>query len=175
MSAKQKLTVFVLAQVLMLVIVIPGLVVEQKFIINCEGRLKRAADANTVEIAKKELDAAINYLKANGLTSGQTGVLWNTPDNDIDFWFKNLTAARDELNTQALKPAEQAMILKKLRETLLDKTQAGESVTVPPYLAFYPWCFIAVIMQALAVIFAMCLCADLVIVFAPLTINDNNY
>lgn len=53
---------------------------------NCSGRLERAANANTVELAVKELDAAIQYAEAKGYTSGYTSVLYNTPDEDVEYY-----------------------------------------------------------------------------------------
>ena len=52
---------------------------------NCTGYLKRAADANTVETAKEQLQKSIQYLEANNLTKGYTSVLWQTPDEDIEY------------------------------------------------------------------------------------------
>ena len=64
---------------------------------NCTGYLKRASDANTVEIAKEQLQKAIQYLEANNLTNGYTSVLWKTPSEDVEFWYKNLKASESEL------------------------------------------------------------------------------
>ena len=37
---------------------------------SCKGYLKRAADSNTVELAKQELGKAVDYIEANNLTEG---------------------------------------------------------------------------------------------------------
>lgn len=60
------------------------------------GHLKRAADANTVELARKEMETAVTYLERNGLTTGYTSILYRTPDEDIEFWHQNLRASLDE-------------------------------------------------------------------------------
>ena len=65
----------------------------------CKGYLKRAADANTVKLAKEELSKAINYIEAKGYTQGYTSLLWTTPDEDLGFWYANLKSSLDELNT----------------------------------------------------------------------------
>lgn len=39
-----------------------------QFELNCTQYLKRAADANTVELAKEELSKAISYAEQNNLT-----------------------------------------------------------------------------------------------------------
>lgn len=107
---------------------------------NCTGYLKRAADANTVETAKEQLQKSIKYLEENNLTSGYTSVLWKTPDEDIEFWYKNLKASESELlkvdsSTSSL---EKTNLLMKLRETLLDNGEKGDNLTVPDGLSRYP-------------------------------------
>ncbi len=105
----------------------------------CEGYLKRAADANTVELAREQLQVAVDYAQRKGLTSGYTSILWTTPDADVGFWFKNLVASLAELNrvTPATTQLERSNILIKLRETLLDQGQ-GVTVTVPEGISIYP-------------------------------------
>lgn len=105
---------------------------------NVTGYLKRAADANTIKLANEELVKVIDYLEANNLTSGYTSVLWQTPDEDIDFWYRNLKASQHELQTLNSESAlEKTNVLIKLRETLLD-TGERTKVTVPKGLSAYP-------------------------------------
>lgn len=105
---------------------------------NVSGYLKRAADANTIELAEEELTKAITYLEAENLTSGYTSILWQTPDEDIDFWYRNLKASQQELQTLESESAlEKTNVLIKLRETLLD-TGESTKVTVPDGLSVYP-------------------------------------
>jgi len=106
----------------------------------CTGYLKRAADANTVESATEQLQKSIHYLESNGLTNGYTSVLWQTPDEDIEFWYKNLKASESELlkvdsTTSSL---EKTNLLMKLRETLIDNGEKGDKLTVPNGLSRYP-------------------------------------
>lgn len=100
------------------------------------GRLKRAADANTVNIAKKELTDVILYLESCGITSGNTSMVWATPNNDVGFWYENLKASLNELETisEDADKVEKTNTLMKLRETLLD----GTEVTQPEYIEYYP-------------------------------------
>ncbi len=106
----------------------------------CEGRIKRAADANTIELATKEMEAVVAYAKANGLTEGYTSILYQTPDEDVRFWYSNLTASLQELKT--VKPdatqLEKSNVLIKLRETLLDHGQKV-SVTYPSGIPVFPY------------------------------------
>lgn len=106
----------------------------------CEGYLKRAADANTVEQAKKELTIAITYMERHNLTEGCTSILWQTPDEDVAFWYNNIKSSREELSkvTGQTTPLEKTNILMKLRETLLDESKDGSSVTVPSGISIYP-------------------------------------
>jgi len=109
---------------------------------SCEGYLKRAADANTVELARDQLEIAINYLEKNGLTEGYTSILYKTPDEDIGFWYKNLKSALEGLKTldPNSTPLEKSNMLLKLRETLLDNASRGETiVTVPEGISIYPY------------------------------------
>ena len=127
---------------------------------NVSGILKRAADANTIELANGELTKAINYLKANNLTKGHTSILYETPDEDIGFWYKNLKASQQELeNLNSTSALERTNVLMKLRETLLD-TGKKTKVTIPRGLAVYPnnlfwaclmWC------AAIAALFGICM------------------
>ena len=107
---------------------------------NCTGYLKRSADANTTDTAKNELSKAISYLEANKLTEGYTSVFYNTPDEDIAFWYKNLKASEIELSkvTDKTTSLEKTNLLMKLRETLLDSEKSGDSITVPNGLSVFP-------------------------------------
>ncbi len=126
-----------------IVLVIYGVsacVASYRFDVGCGGHLKRAADANTVELALSELDGALNYAEGHGLTSGTTAVILPTPAEDISFWYKNLVASREEL--KKLGPEATQLVrtntLMKLRETLLDKSENGEKVTIPPGISLHP-------------------------------------
>ena len=106
---------------------------------NVSGYLERAANASTVELAHNELTRSLGYLEANGLTEGYTSIVYETPDEDIGFWYENLKAAQQELaelpsNTSAL---ERTNVLLKLRETLLDEGEKA-NVIVPEGLSVYP-------------------------------------
>lgn len=110
------------------------------FKIDCGGHLKRAADANTIELAQTELSTALEYLEDNDMTKGGTGVLWNDPSTDVGFWYENLKASQDELQSidEKATPLERTNVLMKLRETLLDSTQSGTEVTTPGGISIFP-------------------------------------
>ena len=68
------------------------------FNINCEAYIKRAADANTIDLAKGELAKAIDYAEQNNLTEGTVSIFLKNPANDISFWYQNMKSAYEELN-----------------------------------------------------------------------------
>ena len=107
---------------------------------NVGGYLKRAADSNTVETAKQELDKALDYLEKRKMTDGDTSVFYSTPETDIEFWYKNLKSSQEELAKVSSETSqlEKTNILMKLRETLLDHGDKGDDVTCPPRIEHYP-------------------------------------
>jgi len=111
---------------------------------NCSGRLERAANANTVELAVKELNTAIQYAEAKGYTTGYTSVIYRTPDEDVEYWYNNLCASRQELLNlpDSTSTLEKTNTLMKLRETLTDTGEHGSYVIYPEGLQFYPHNFL---------------------------------
>ena len=111
---------------------------------NCSGRLERAANANTVELAVKELNTAIQYAETKGYTTGYTSVIYRTPDEDVEYWYNNLCASRQELLNlpDSTSTLEKTNTLMKLRETLTDTGEHGSYVIYPEGLQFYPHNFL---------------------------------
>jgi len=124
---------------------------------NCEGYLKRAADANTVELAKSQLQIAVSYIERSSLTEGYTSVIYRTPDEDIGFWYNNLRGSLDSLISMKADATdlEKSNMLIKLRETLLDHGEKGVHVTCPEGISIYPYnvfCMITAIFCSLLLI-----------------------
>ncbi len=112
-----------------------------QFNVACGGHIERAAHANSVELAASELDTAVKYLENNNMTSGYTSVLYQTPNEDIGFWYKNLKTSLDEL--KGLPPdasgLEKSNVLLKLHETLIRSGDQGkQSINVPPGISVFP-------------------------------------
>jgi hypothetical protein len=105
-----------------------------------EGYLKRAADSNTVELAAQNLETALAGAEARGLTAGYTSVIYNTPDEDVEFWYTNLSQSLAEIRQLSpdATPLERSNLLMKLRETIMDNTDSGTSVTAPEGISVYP-------------------------------------
>ena len=111
------------------------------FDINCGDRLARAAHANTISIARDELTVAVNYAKEHGMTTGYTSLCYYTPDEDVEFWYKNLTAALEKLKSfegKEISPLEQSNVLLKLRESLRTNGKDGSATIAPPGITIYP-------------------------------------
>jgi len=111
------------------------------FSFNCSAYLKRAAEANTVEMAKVELAKAIEYAEQNNLTEGTVSVFLKNPANDIGFWYNNLKAAHAELESlpEEATPLERTNVLMKLRESLTDRSSSdGTKVVHPEGISIYP-------------------------------------
>jgi hypothetical protein len=126
----------------------------------CTGHIKRAADSNTVELAEEELKVALDYAERNGMTSGYTSVMYQSPDEDVKFWYTNLHDAYHQLLAlpETATPLEKSNLLMKLRQTLLDHGKDGESVTYPSGLSVFPnngfyawWGWLGLILLAIGI------------------------
>lgn len=159
----KKVTVFfvfaIIFTVLFLAVATVATVKGIVFDMNCTQYIKRAADANTVELAMDELEKAISYAEEEDLTEGIVSIFLHQPQNDIGFWYNNMKEAYSELENlpEDATPLERTNVLMKLRESLTDETDSCIVVTMPsgielyPYNAMYFW--ISCISVILAIIF----------------------
>ncbi len=110
------------------------------FDMSCTQYLKRAADANTIELASRNLETAIQYAEEKHLTNGIVSVFLHQPANDIGFWYSNLKDSQEELKkvTDKTTQLERSNILMKLGETLADNTENGTAITCPVGISVYP-------------------------------------
>ena len=111
---------------------------EVQFNMNCSQYIERATNANTVETAKEELAKAISYAEENDLTKGIVSIFFHQPQNDVEYWYKNMTESYAELEKlpEDATSIEKTNVLMNLRETLTD--QEGVSVTIPSGISIYP-------------------------------------
>ena len=69
-----------------------------------------------------------------------TSILYNTPDEYLGFWYKNLKTAYTSLTL--LPPGttelEKSNMLLKLRETIFDQKETGLIVTAPAGISLFP-------------------------------------
>jgi hypothetical protein len=153
----------VIGLVLLLPIVGAGVirvVIAEQYDQRCGGYLKRAADANTPHRAQEELKKALQYIEQHNLTKGYTSIFYKTPDEDVGFWYGNLKEADGELDravaNKNMSQLEASNVLMKLRETLLDPAQHGQTVTEPSGISIYPynaqWAWLFAVTAILALI-----------------------
>ena len=130
---------FVLVLVTLFLAVIPSCSASITFKQECGGHLMRAAQSNTIEMASSELNQAIKYLESNKLTSGYTSVFYQTPEDDIGFWYRNLVSIRDSLKKvpPEASPLERSNVLLKVHESLVSGDRVS-SLIEPPGISFYP-------------------------------------
>lgn len=113
-----------------------------QFNMHCGGYMELAATANTVEMARTEMEKVVRYAEQNGLTEGYTSVVWKSPSQDVGFWYKNLKSALQELrdtdpNATTL---EKSNMLMKLRESLTrDSGDSGTENVVPAGISIFPY------------------------------------
>ena len=125
-----------------------------QFDIQCKGYLELAANANSIELAKSNLDKAIQYIEKNQLTSGNSAIFIKSPSNNITFWYANLKACQKEIWELSVKGGttlEQTNLLMKLRESLLN----NEIVIVPEFLSIYPYQKVTILMLYISAIFGI--------------------
>ncbi len=105
-----------------------------------EGHLKRAADANSISLAKQELEVAVKQMEAWGMTNGYTSIVYTTPDEDVGFWYQNVKSCLDQINSlpDGAQQGEKDLVLMKLRQSLLDHKGGHEAVTVPTGIGVFP-------------------------------------
>lgn len=111
-----------------------------KFDQQCAGYLKQTADANTVELALERINLAVDYIENHNLTDGYTSVLWKTEDENINYWYRNIKACKEELMTipDDATSLEKSNVLMKVREALTDEGENGTKLTVPKGISRYP-------------------------------------
>lgn len=154
-TARIGLTIGIVFTILFLAWGVVRIVKSVQFDYGCEAYLKRAADANSVEMAKENLEVAIDYAEEHELTEGLVKIVFNDPQQDLGFWYQNLKACYEELDNlpQDATALEKTNVLMKLRESLVD-TGESTSVTVPMGISIYPYNVIYCIWAWLSIILA---------------------
>ncbi len=113
---------------------------EVTFSVECGGHIVNAANANTIDLARQEMEEVVKYINDHRVQPGFTSVVYNTPDEDVGFWVSNMRASLEEL--KQIKPdatsLEKSNVLIKLRETLTHKASGGAAISVPEGISIYP-------------------------------------
>ena len=103
----------------------------------CKEYLSLAANANSIELARTNLDKAIQYIEQNQLTSGNTAFFIKGPSTDLTSWYANLKACQKEVWTMDVKKGtvlEETNLLMKLRESLMSEGL----IIIPENIALHP-------------------------------------
>ena len=103
----------------------------------CKEYLSLAANANSIELARTNLDKAIQYIEQNQLTSGNTAFFIKGPSTDLTSWYANLKACQKEVWAMDVKKGtvlEETNLLMKLRESLMSEGL----IIIPENIALYP-------------------------------------
>ena len=112
------------------------------FDIHCGDYLKRAADSNSIELAEQNLVVVVDYAEHHDLTSGNTGIFWSSPTNDVGFWYTNVKSSLTELQKVGQKKdatdLERSNVLMKLEKTMLDQGRDSSGVVVPAGISIFP-------------------------------------
>lgn len=105
------------------------------------GYIKNAANAHTIKTAKVELKKAITDIERKKLTSGYTSVIHPTPDDNVEFWYRNLKSSFKQiepLNDDSISTFQKSTVLMDLRVALTDDIH-GNRVSHPKGISFHPY------------------------------------
>ena len=139
LTSKQKFFAGIFLIVLALVMPTIYWVKQAPFNQNCGSYLENAAVATTPDKALENLNVAIDYIEAKGLTSGYTSILWKTEDENVEFWYQNLKDAQKKLEGCLNgSQMEKDYALMKLKETLIKQTDEGQKLVAPQGIHVYP-------------------------------------
>ena len=120
---------------------------------NCAGYLKQAADANNPELALERISVALDYIEANNLTDGYTSILWKTEDENVEFWYRNIVACKNELKAcLGTSQLERKNVLMKVRESLTDEGEKGTVLTIPDGISRHPYNWLWAIINTISFI-----------------------
>lgn len=112
-----------------------------EFDIAIGNHIERAATSPDPAIASDELGAAIVGVQAQGLTSGNTGIFFRKPVNDLGFWYQRLVDSRTIL--QALPKHDSALeisnTMMRVHESITEGgAKGGTEIVCPDGISIYP-------------------------------------
>lgn len=135
---KRTLLIFLttVSSIIFIAWIVVRIVAAYQFNVGIDGHLKRASNANTIELAQVEIETSLKAIEKKELTSGNTGIIFKTPSNDVDFWYKNIKASYEELKSveKSATQLEKTNLLMKLRESLTNE----DGVISPVGISIYP-------------------------------------
>ena len=147
-----------------------GVRIDKDYDLDAEGagHFFRAYKANTVSSALDEWNKGIAFLERENLTEGNTGAFWQTPSDDLEFFYQNVLEMRDFLktlpDTLSLESFDQKVIsnegnpVRDLSFTVFDRKALLERMEAtvknsPGGMSIYPhnysyaiWCWISILL-----------------------------
>jgi hypothetical protein len=86
------------------------------------------------------MEIVVKYLEDHKMTTGYTSILWNSPGEDMGFFYKNMKTSLEELQSikENSSQLEKSNVLMKLRETLTEQGKNSESIVVPKGVSRFP-------------------------------------
>jgi hypothetical protein len=121
--------------------------------------ISQAATSPSPTVAEAKLAVAITEIERRGWTSGNTGIFFTYPTNDLAFWYQRLVDSRTIL--KALPPNDSALeisnTMMRVHESITGSNKEGTTILHPEGISVFPhnvayfwWAWISFI---LAVIF----------------------
>ena len=106
----------------------------------CGGYMLNAASANSIELARGEMEKVVKYIELRRIQPGFTSVMYDTANEDVGFWISNMKSSLEELKQIGPEATslEKSNVLIKLRETLTDKSKEKTEISVPMGISVYP-------------------------------------
>jgi hypothetical protein len=137
---KMKYTVALAALIIFLIWGGTRIIAGINYDVNIGNYISRAATSPDPTVAINELTTAIKNIENRGLTSGNTGVFFTYPTNDIGFWYHRLTDSRDILNNLPKNDSalEISNTMIRVHETLTGTSSDGHYVIAPAGIEIYP-------------------------------------
>ena len=119
------------------------------FNVFCAQHVERAARSNSIDAARDEIGMAISWLEEKKMVEGYSGVVYQSPSNDIGYWYKNLkevharlggTSGKEvkheiSLGGSQMNLVESSIVLERVQTSLLDKEG---TLRVPTFISLYP-------------------------------------
>lgn len=107
---------------------------------NCEDYISQAASSPDPGVAAAKLDTAIAYAERAGLTSGNTGVLFTYPTNDVGFWYRRMVDSRAIIRALPPNdaPLEISNTMMRVHETLVAGGKEGQRIVEPDGIEIAP-------------------------------------
>lgn len=123
-----------------------------------ENYISQAASSPNPAVAIERLDIAIKEIQTRHLTSGNTGVFFTYPNNDVGFWYQRLVDSRKILSDlpKSDSQLEISNTMMRVHESLTGSNKEGtyirspDGISIHPYnTGFFWWCTLSLIFMVI--------------------------